>query len=237
MKRNFALSSRLAGLLLALGNLQVHAQAVDDAGQWTAVLAQGDFDQLGWQTERLKWWFDGHYRLFDDANGFGQSIVRPGIGWTLNERSTVWAGYGWIRTSPLAGAEFDEHRIWQQWTWSKTFGPWRLAHRPRFEQRLLETGDDVGLRFRQFVRATHNLPSMPRMTLVCWDEIFYNLNNTDWGASSGFDQNRIFAGVGYKSSPDCRWRVEVGYLHQVNEVPAARDRSNHILAVNFFRSP
>lgn len=226
----------MALLLLSLPRLAA-GQAVSDAGQWNALLTQGDLNAFGWESDKLKWWFDGHLRLLDDAGGFNQSIVRPGIGWQLTERSTVWAGYAWINTSTPSGLEFDEHRIWQQWIWSKGFDVWKFAHRSRFEQRLIETGHDLGLRFRAFFRTQHNLPSRPKMTLVWWDEIFYHLNDTDWGAESGFNQNRAFAGVGYQPSPDCPWRVEVGYLHQVIEASAANDRNHHILSVNIFGNP
>ena len=237
MKRIQAIALLLICCILMLWPKQVCAQAVHDAGQWNALLTQGDFEAWGCKNKKLKWWFDGHLRFLDDADGFTQSIVRPGIGWMLNDRSTVWAGYGWISTSALSGLEFDEHRIWQQWTCSKDFENWKLGFRSRFEQRFVETGDDLGLRFRQFFRATHKLPTLPKLTLVWWDEIFYHLNDTDWGAQSGFNQNRAFAGVGYKHSPNCRWRVEIGYLNQVIEVPFASDRNNHILSLNFFRSP
>ena len=213
------------------------AQAVDDVGIWNAAFAQGDFDVARFKSDKLKWWFDGHLRFLDDTGGFHQSIVRPGIGWALTERSALWAGYGWIRTSTLSGLEIDEHRIWQQWTASKKTEVWKVALRSRFEQRLVETGNDTGLRFRQFFRLQHNLPEFPRLTLVGWDELFYNLNDTDWGAQSGFNQNRVFAGIGYKPSQHARWRVEVDYLNQVVEVPFGSDRNNHILAFNFFRRP
>ena len=99
----FCLLVVLLGMLLAELTC---AQAVDDAGQWNAVLAQGKLDELGWENDRLRWWFDGHFRMLDDADGFNQSIVRPGIGWEVNDRSVLWAGYGWIRTSPLTGDDF-----------------------------------------------------------------------------------------------------------------------------------
>ncbi len=215
----------------------VNGQSVDDQGQWNALFAQGDFKNWGCESDRLRWWFDGHIRLLDDTDGFNQSIVRPGIGWQLNEQSSLWAGYGWISSRALSGLEFDEHRIWQQWIWSNDFEKWKLALRSRFEQRFVETGDDLGLRYRQFFRATHKLPSYEKLSLVWWDELFYHLNDTDWGARSGFNQNRVFAGVGFKASPCCPWRVEVGYLNQVIEVPTGPDRNHHILSVNLFRSP
>ena len=201
---------------------------------WLAVFAQGDLNQHD-PCNRLKWWFDGHARFFEDADGFHQSIVRPALGWSLSENTAVWAGYGWIHTEPYAGGDFEEHRIWQQTTWSGDAAPFTFALRSRLEERFLETGDDVGLRFRQLVRAQHNLSQAPLLTLVAWDELFLNLNDTDWGAESGFDQNRAFIGFGWKTAPDAPWRTEIGYLNQTVNNAAAPDRSNHILSINFYR--
>lgn len=229
--------SLLTYLVMASAAGTCSLQAVDDAGYWTAVLAQGDLHAFDSQSDRLKWWFDGHLRLLEDTDGFNQSIIRPGVGWTLNPNHSIWAGYAWIRTEPLSRNGFDENCIWQQWIWSKSAGDLKFQTRSRFEQRLIETGDDLGLRWRQFVRVTHSLPSRPKLTLVGWDELFYHLNDTDWGAQAGFNQNRAFVGIGFKPKPNHRWRVEVGYLNQVIEVANASDRNNHIVSVNFFRSP
>ncbi|MEM8680414.1 MAG: DUF2490 domain-containing protein [Planctomycetota bacterium] len=227
----------LTCLLCWLGSAPAVANTVDDLGQWNALFAQGTFKELGWEHDRLRWWFDGHLRLLDDTDGFTQSIVRPGIGWTLDEESAAWIGYGWIYTDALSGLRIDEHRIWQQWTWSKGIDDWKFASRSRLEQRFVDLGNDLGLRYRQLLRVQHNLPAVPKWSLVCWDELFINLNDTDWGARHGFNQNRLFVGVGYKPTKECRWRVEVGYLNQVIELPIIDDRANHILSVNFFRSP
>ena len=237
MERILAISCLLISLVPQLWTSRACADSIDDAGLWNALFARGDFEALGLKNDRLKWWFDGQIRFLDDAGGFNQSLVRPGIGWTLNERSTVWAGYGWIRTSKPSRLEFDEHRIWQQWTWSKSDEVWKVGLRSRFEQRFVELGDDVGLRFRQLFSVRRKLPGLPRMTVVCWDELFYNLNDTDWGAESGFNQNRAFVGVGYKHSKHSPWRVEIGYLNQVLHNPFGSDRNHHILSLNLFRSP
>lgn len=211
----------------------VYAQTIDDVGQWSAILAQDKFSP----DARLRWWFDGHYRLFDDNDGFGQSIVRPGIGFDIQENSTLWVGYGWIETSPIQGADIDEHRIWQQWTCSRSADPFKFAARTRFEQRFVESTDDTGLRLRQFIRGQMNLGPCSKRTFVVWDELFIALNDTDWGQRSGFDQNRIFVGFGFKKHHSSTWRVEVGYMNQTVNQLGPIDRSNHVLAVNVFRSP
>jgi hypothetical protein len=206
-------------------------QSVADGGQWTALFSQGDFDVY---PSPLKWWFDGHLRLLDDTDGLHQSIIRPGVGWSLSEDLAAWAGYGWIHTVPVTGNDFDEHRIWQQLTWSRGNEVRTLALRPRLEQRFLETGDDMGWRFRQLVRMQYHLPDLPRLSFVAWDEIFFHLNDTDWGAASGFDQNRAFVGFGWKHQPSSPLRTEIGYLNQTINTPAGADRVNHILSVNFY---
>jgi Protein of unknown function (DUF2490) len=208
-------------------------QTIDDIGQWNALFAQDHFTS----DSPLRWWFDGHYRLFEDNDGFGQSIIRPGLGIDIGENSALWAGYAWIHTSPITGDELDEHRIWQQWTSSRKAGHWKLAVRTRFEQRFFESTDDTGLRLRQFLRADKNLGACSKRTFVVWDEFFVGLNDTDFGQRSGFDQNRFFVGFGFKNHHSSPWIAEVGYMNQAINQGGPIDRSNHILAVNIFRSP
>lgn len=209
------------------------AQTLDDTGLWLAALGNGEFESLD-DGSPLRWWFDAHYRMRDDSGGFNQSIIRPGLGYAFAEDQLLWAGYAWIRTSPVTGADFDEHRFWQQWTAAPSAGPWKFLHRSRFEQRWVETGDDVGLRWRQFARGQRILSDCPQWSLVLWDEAFFHLNDTDWGAEAGFDQNRAFIGFGYKRCPHAPVRTEVGYLNQFVNRQGGLDGMNHILSINFF---
>lgn len=223
--------------LLTFSPSVLQAQTVNDTGQWLALFANGDIDSAK-TCHQLKWWFDGHSRFFDDAGGFGQSIVRPGIGYALGDSGAVaWAGYGWIRTSPASNADFDEHRVWQQITWSKNLDPATLGFRSRLEQRFLETGPDTGWRFRQLVSLRRPIECAPRLSLVAWDEVFIHLNDTNWGANGGFDQNRVFLGFGLKCDPESPHRIEVGYLNQYVNRSTGSDLSNHLLSINFYWSP
>ena len=235
--RNVTSTAIMTAVIVMIGPLADRSHAIEDTGQWFALFSQGKVSDYLGGSNRLKWWFDGHLRLFDDLDGFGQSIVRPGLGWQLDDHSTLWAGYGWIHVSPAIRAEFDEHRVWQQWTWSKEFDPFKVALRSRLEQRFLETGDDTGLRFRQFIRSQRSLGPCSPLLLVVWDELFFHLNDTDWGANRGFDQNRVFVGIGLKQFPSSRWRTELGYLNQAINTNGRPNIVNHIFALNLFRSP
>ncbi|NIO04570.1 MAG: DUF2490 domain-containing protein [Proteobacteria bacterium] len=65
-----------------------------------------------------------------------------------------------------------------------------------------------------------------------YDEVFLNLNSTDWGADSGFDQNRVFAGFGWHFGPSRHIRAAIGYLNQFVHKTSADDEINHILSIN-----
>lgn len=229
---NSAWRSVVCTLVLALTASCSMAQTLDDTGLWFAAFGNGKFPACN-EDSQLRWWFDTHYRLRDDAGGFNQSIVRPGIGYALTEEQAVWAGYGWIHTSPILGGDVDEHRFWQQWTSTPARGDWRFLHRGRFEQRWAESGDDVGLRWRQLARGQRIISQCPQWSFVIWDELFFHLNDTDWGNEAGLDQNRAFIGVGFKRSPSARVRTEIGYLNQYLNRQGGLDGMNHILSVNF----
>lgn len=228
----------LAALVLLSSAAAARAETVEDTGMWFAAFGNGPLKDAGGDETPFRWWFDSHYRLFEDAGGFGQSIVRPGLGYALDDTKTLWAGYAWIRTEsrvrvgPVGTMQVDEHRLWQQWTYAPSVGDWKFLHRARFEQRWVETGDDVGLRWRQFARAQRVLPGTDGWSLVAWDEVFLNLNDTDWGAESGYDQNRLFLGVALQDFPLPGVRGEVGYLNQ--HLDRATDRMNHLVSWNVF---
>ena len=235
------------GSIIGTGSIQ--AQVRDDAGVWFAAFGNGKFKSLEDESP-FRWWLDGHYRLLDDAGGFNQSIVRPGIGYYLGDDHTLWGGYAWIRTSPIGpGNDFNEHRLWQQWTFAPKMDRFSFLHRSRLEERFVETDSDVGIRWRQLFRTQYTLsdsdsvlnsepqselPSVTEWSLIGWDEAFFNLNDTDWGARTGFDQNRAFFGVGFKPDKADSLRFEVGYLNQFIYRGAAADTMNHIFSINLF---
>lgn len=206
------------------------AQTTHDFGSWFATLAQGRIAD-----SNVKWWFDGHLRYLDDAGGFNQSILRPGVGYQISDNATVWLGYGWINTLPASGAPvFDESRIWQQLSWSDKFDCGTISLRSRLEQRFVETGNDTGWRYRQFAKLLKPLPICDQLSFSVWDEAFFDLNSTDWGQNASLSQNRAFVGLGWQFQGDNAPRLEVGYLNQFIRRRSADDRNNHILSTNYF---
>jgi hypothetical protein len=129
---------RIIAALLCLVALMLNAPAsfagtTENAGTWLMAFGQGGFDESNESLHRLRWWFDAQYRYQDDDSGFEQFIARPGLGYAVTERATLWVGYAWIATGRDAGRS-DEHRLWQQLTWSERYQSVSVLLRTRLEQ-------------------------------------------------------------------------------------------------------
>ena len=223
----------VAGILLSTA--PARAELVQDGGAWLAFFGQGSFKELSPDTARLRWWFDGQARFSGEADGLSQTIVRPGVGWSITPRVSVWLGYGWIRDYPPSAPTLDENRIWQQLLWAPRFGELRFQSRTRLEQRFREGGDDVGWRLREFVKVVYPILSSERLFLAAYEEVFLNLNDTDWGPQAGFDQNRVFLGL--QASITESVQIELGYLNRYVYRPGRDGLMDHLASVNVFFNP
>lgn len=226
---------RLAGAMFIVILLPAAAQAStnEDGRLWLAAISQGSFEALDPELEKWRWWLEGQVRFRDDMSRFVQGFPRVGLGYALFPNTTLWLGYAFIRTEPPGGNDSNEHRIFQQLIWSRSFDSIGLASRTRLEQRFFDTGSDVGWRLRQWIKFT--LPIQGRLSLAVNDEVFVHLNGTDWGARAGLDQNRFFIGPGWNFDAAGRYRMEVGYLNQYVDGRAA-NQLNHVLSLNLLVS-
>lgn len=213
------------------------AQAVDDTGVWLALFSQGAFKTTVPTPHESLWWFDAHVRRSGDEFDFFQGIIRPGIGRRLDDRNSVWAGYAWIGES-IPDLDFHENRSWQQWIHTNDRGRASIVWRSRLEQRFVSVGAQVGWRFRQMVRLQKSMNAESTLSFVAWDEIFFHLRDTDWGAQTGYNQNRVFVGLGRSPKDRGARRVEIGYLYQQIDVAEdGADLNNHVLSLNLYWQP
>ncbi len=218
------LACLLAGSLLAPVS---QADTVSDGQLWLNTTGIG---KLG---DNWRIWLEGQARFTDDAGRLGQSILRSGLGYALNDNLTLWAGHAYIVTDTAPGSDVDEQRFWQQATWTiGQLGKGTLSARSRLEQRWFSTGDDTAWRFRQFLRYTHPISADSRWYAAVTEEVFIALNSTDSGIDSGFDQNRLFVGVGYAASKGIN--LEAGYLNQYINTSTSVNAFNHILSLSMF---
>lgn len=213
-------------------NVPQTALATDhDVGIW-AIFSSTDTLQSDQGPSRWRYWFDAQARFFDLGSSTNQYLVRPGIGYDLNDNVTAWAGYARFRARNSAGDYADEDRFWQQLTW--TAARWQygtLSMRVRLEERSVSTGDDLGIVLRYMVKYSKPLGESGKRDFIAALEPFVSLRETDWGGSSGLRQNRLTLGVAWKLSD--KTAIEAGYMNAYVWTDSGEDRMNHLGVVNF----
>lgn len=143
-------------------------------------------------------------------------------------------------------APTHEHRTFQQLELRQRAGPIAFAHRYRLEQRWVErlqAADDevqrIGWTYTNRARYQLRATAAPgggaaedgEPYLTVYDEPFVSFGRNVRG--NVFDQNRAFAGAGYRWSRALR--LEIGYLHNYVLRSSGREaESNHTLLATFF---
>lgn len=167
---------------------------------------------------------------FDPDADVSQFVLRPGIGYEVNDRLKVSGGYRYgqaIRSGP----DQIEHRLWQQAGYDLfSLGEAEIAGRTRIEQRFREGTDGTGWRFRQQIALEYPLTTSG-VKLALSDEVIIGLNDTSWGSASDLQENRARATVKWKAA-GAGW--EMGYLNQYrNGTRGADDETNHHVFLGF----
>lgn len=206
---------------------------IKDHNTWDAVSISGPLGQA--VDPAYPWWYalDVQNKFANNSRKLAQSTWRAGLNYNLNAHWTAYAGFGFTPTdTPLTSKPNRELRWTQQIGWTGRAGAYTLGARLRVEERHYNTGDDWGVRTRYQVRASHPVPGCPSLSGLVWNEYFYNLNDTDYGARHGYDQNRLFVGTGWKLSEITR--TEIGYLHNYVHRPGKDDRLNQTISVSLY---
>jgi hypothetical protein len=194
--------------------------------------------------------FDAQVRSNDELKQTQTVLLRPGFNFHVNKTITLTAGYAFISNRRTIGSVSDmltEHRIWQQLIINQKIKKVSLAHRFRFEQRILPlaaiggvTGDDIitydhtwAGRLRYFARSIVPLTKQPAFTkgpfVALQNEVFVNVFGKDKVNGKFFDQNRAYLAVGYRVHPKAD--LEIGYLNQYVNGAGSAFTNNHVVQV------
>lgn len=210
-------------VLVVFSHIKALADVEEGGAIWFNVNAQGKLP-----SENLNWYAELQPRWRGEGEHVDSLIIRPGVFYKLSPKSSIWAGYANVKNYPAGRSKFEEDRLWQQFLHNfDTIQGINLQSRTRLEQRRLDSGNDTGHRLRQLIRVTKPLAGYSNILLVAWDELFLLLNDTDWGARKGYDQNRLFFGASWAVKPNAL--LEIGYLNQYVNLRGA-DRMNHVLS-------
>jgi len=157
-------------------------------------------------------------------------VNQDAIGYRFDDHHSVYVGYAFqYTTPPLARRDTTENRAWEQYTFATPTPLGKLQLRSRLEQRTVNIGPGAAIRFRELIGLSY--PLNKTWSLVASNEAFVNLNTVDWGPVAGFDQNRLFVGVGYQF--DATFRTEIGYMNQYIDRDLTYDRIFNLVNINF----
>ena len=200
------------------------AAAEDDANIWL-----GQFATIN-ATKKVYVRLEAQERFTNDADRFGQLLLRSLVGYRLNKNVNIGAGYAFVLTDPVGPIRLNEHRFYQELNVRllSTEGGVTLDSRTRFEQRTFEEREDTALRLRQFIQL--RVPVSGANKLVASTEPFVDLNETSV-QRGGLSIWRNFVGVSVPLAKGAE--IVPGYLNQ-HVFRDGEDRSDHTATVNLF---
>ena len=217
-------------MILAL-MLSTNVRATSDFQIWIPININAKL------TTQLRGFLELQPRIGDNASNLTSAIVRPALGWGLNEKATLWVGYGMQADSvtPDSDTYLIENRAWQGFTWKDTANEKQLIWevRNRLEERFLAQNADPSIRWRTRFRVEQLIPDGASWSVIASEEIFVTLNDNSNNAQlqAGAQQNRLYVGVGYRFAPEVQ--VETGYLYQhVWRNPPSVDQNNNVWMTN-----
>lgn len=215
-----------AMIVLASSN----AQAVSDLQVWLPININAKL------SEHWRGFLELQPRVGDEASNLTSMMLRPAIGWAVNDKATLWLGY--LMSADSLTLDSDNYRIenraFQGFSWKDTANNkqfiWEV--RNRLEERFLAHNSDPSIRWRTRLRVEQLLANSP-WSIIASEELFINLNDNQNNAQlqAGAQQNRLYLGVGYRFAPEVQ--VETGYLYQhVWRNQPAVDQDHHVWMSN-----
>jgi len=214
---------RIAILCFAFASAGAFADS--DVQSWIQFLSQGKL------TPQLRLWTEVQPRFGSGVGGLTTLMVRPGVGWQVNEEFSLWGGYAW--TPLLKPTSRDEHRAWTQAIYVARPLGGTFTQRLRMELRSIEGASNSAFRLRYQARLAIAVALDNALSFVVYDEVFLSLNDASPIITSGFDQNRLFLGAFHRFSPELG--LDIGYLWNAVRRPGApENRTNHVVMISLY---
>jgi hypothetical protein len=204
-------------------NFSLQAQAPEKHIHSREQLWVGYFNQTRFSN---KWgmWVDVHHRMTDNfVDRPFQLLIRPAVTYFIKDNLRLHVGYTLAEHFPVKGLNTarTEHRSWQQIWWNQKYTGLTTLQWLRFEQRFNEkvVNDEKLDGYNYTFRVRYNfsffiplkgkeiVPKTPFAAIT--NEVFLNFG--DKVVYNTFDQNRLFAGIGYQFSSHLN--AQLGYMN------------------------
>jgi hypothetical protein len=189
-------------------------------------------------SERWQFSADVQVRSADRLEYINTLLIRPGIGYKLADNQTLTVGYTyfgtWEKENDTKLYE-PENRIFEQYQIENEIQQTEITNRFRYEQRFMnqQNGNVFAQRFRYYVNAQIPIFVNPLFTkgfyVSVQNELFLNVQGKDKVNNSLFDQNRTYAGPGYRFSE--KIDLEAGYMFRY-QIMKEMNLRNNILQIS-----
>ena len=229
-----------SGSVLAQPTKQVHVEEQT----WLAYFNQTRL------SNRWGIWLDGHFRATEHfVKEPSKLLFRTGLTYYVTDDLKLTNGYTFVNHFPELGhanVSQPEHRIWQQIQLHTKYGKVRTMQWLRLEERFrrrIKNDDELGAGYAFDTRLRYNyLLNIPlskkgivphAFSVVLNNEIFINLGPRI--VYNKFDQNRLFAGLGYQLSAHSN--LQFGYMNIFQQLAAGNTYRNiHAVRLFFFQN-
>lgn len=162
---------------------------------------------------------DIQIRSSDKLNYVNTLLIRPGIGYNINNNQTITIGYTYFGTWEKENDIFiyeNENRIFEQFQIESKLHRIELTNRIRYEQRFIREQEDrfFAQRIRYNIQAVFPLIANSEFTKGMYtsvqNELFLNIQGKSKLNNDVFDQNRSYVGLGYRFSK--KLDIEADYM-------------------------
>jgi hypothetical protein len=203
---------------LTLGFPLPAVSAEQDLNLWSVFFLGHHFDEH-WAAA-----FQVEVRAQDDITDLDAVILKPGGYYHFNEHVALGVGYKFQAKQGVP----NENDGWQGLYLDHVLGSLSLGHQFRMEERFIRDVDGAIARLRYLLHFQH--PINRSWYLAGSEAARFNLNDQGEGPVQGFEQNRIYFGVGYRTGIA---RIEFGYLWRYELSRSGPDTSDHVLRFQF----
>lgn len=196
--------------------------------------ASADEDTQLWASARVNhainedWaaavWTQG--RIADDVSEADQFLIAPNVHYRILTGLKV--GIAWTYWAKRNAS--DEVDLAQELSYSRKLADLVAGNRVRLEQRFRNDTSDVVHRGRHRLHLAHPIGET-RAYAVLWNEVFVNFND-EKVVPHGYEQNRLFGGVGFRLGGFAR--VEVGYMWRNLARRGMNSRDDHTVSLSLF---
>lgn len=171
-------------------------------------------------------------RLINESHPVRTGLIEGGIGYRLSPGKSVWAGYRWSGQDPYNGF-YQENRLFQQLILPMRSRIERSVLRSRLEEIERTNQSQISLRFRERLALEFEPSLIDNTHPFFYEEIFFQLNKTNYTTSRFISENRLFLGVNLFVNKLNWW--EIGYINQyiVAASASSQNQMNHILSITY----